>query len=645
MAFKTYTDDQRKAYNAMGKIGWKIMKELIKELGFDFTRPYIKRYAVMQDGKPKYYYAQISKDKFGNIDWLPVNRYIYDEDNSLIEVQYKKFPVKYFVDEDKIRKHFSSYINADIYENKLSPYYNIFEEYKTEAYAETKTIVMKRSKDSTILAGDIDVHYPDSSETTSEKSETIQKLKRNAEYTFECIRKEFKHILFYERSAVNSGYHFYVVFDSIVKDNDIKNYLEYFNNKYSINNLELKYSTTGLRLPMSATYEAFTSDSQPIQTPQQLFNCIHNQKEIGLVNSYEEFKEKANSIINKVETANTQTIKNQSLFVFEKNCTKEKKSRIRPINISTAFPMTLGNRFRTHFSLANFCIANNLDYATFYSASLSNNRGSKDLTNNANATCKSVWDSANAGFDINKWCNQEIKNIDVHRNSDFGFISNIHLLDDDLRKKANRVSDILIQKLLIHKKEATIKYNSISDSKWFKEQSKAFKIILPELLGYIIYDKENRVRNIRNNARLKEDTRCKFNKGFSFSRNYLSKLKEHYGLKVDVNAVYKFIMDNSGLFKQNKYNNKGWIYIGFSLCKQYELQLRTMIKYDSIRNTILFNLKRVLYSTKFHHKVKKIIKTIQPMDTNMEYISQYIKSLKGYFCNSPPNKPDFVFLS
>jgi hypothetical protein len=168
------------------------------------------------------------------------------------------------------------------------------------------------------------------------------------------------------------------------------------------------------------------------------------------------------------------------------------------------FSMSRGQRHENHVKLGYFCMSRGLSYEKFFSLSIANNCGSKDLTNTSDSICRQVWSYCQRTFDPEKYFKRMEQEIDFsgnfHYNTSFSFGKN----EEGMRRVAQRIAE----------KEFTYKV---------KEKAREIFILLRELYGKLLYNAKN--------------VKSFLNRGYNFlhgcvsvGKMYLRRLKKALGL-------------------------------------------------------------------------------------------------------------------
>jgi hypothetical protein len=384
------------------------------------------------------------------------------------------------------------------------------------------------------------------------------------------------------------------------------------NEKYETNGkIELRSFSQVMRLPSSYQYKTLNSNGKEFYENEDWIYPILKRK-YSTVNVDTLIVDKQSSI----ECTKQVPIGLRKKKIKSSIDTIEEKK----YKLFTGFPFGDGTRYRTTFKIVSRALYCGFDENIAHEAVLANNNGtSKDLAKWTPAESFNytlgVYQMMQKNF--NPQNTSQAYNYDPDK-----FISNLPLLEgieipDDLFELMYQE---LFRKRIISRKAKD----------WVKEEYKrALSLLFKEMLGKLIYENKN-PREINSESKMFSFKFKQTQIGVTFPvEKYLRKMKKHYGIKIDIRRLFKFL-SNHTLFSQYNHNGLGWCFNSlFSYCKQYVLKY-TDKEIDTNNIEDLINININTYYNSLVEKKKRYNNHI------CQVLPIRVLSSIGFFLNNPP---------
>ena len=459
----------------------------------------------------------------------------------------------------KIMKHYSSYLNKYRYlkvkkesiEKISLEYHKDLDSFYRESYNSKMTVEQKNWTKKTILCKLLKFNnlalreYPNSEilalDIDTHGEQIINKNSKNpiSDYNDFSIKvlNELKqlpiNILLFERSKIGSGLHVYLKLKNIHNKEIIKQSLKKMLENVFPVTVEFRTKNKSLRLPFSYDYEFINIDSLKRETKiKRKLELILERYQTETLIDNEKLNDIIQSFIPHDGSWDCEDLPKMNIFkrkVLAKNLKKfvEKK-----------FEITSGNRIGGKgviWNIAFYSLRVGYSLEQFIELVDKSNVSSKDLTNWSNTRkvkeLTSIYDYAKSKF-IHNFKDYTYRTTCDSNSPDY-LISNVPLLSKEQIDNLNYlIENIYYEKL-----------NREGDSKWLRVMMEDCKIIFPELLGKILYEKQNPReidKKVRKEYRLTKQKMKDLKVGYQFSKNYLNLLKKKYpSVKRSIGEIFK----------------------------------------------------------------------------------------------------------
>ena len=408
-------------------------------------------------------------------------------------------------------------------------------------------------------------------------------------------------ILLFERSKIGNGIHVYIKLDGIHNKEIIKNNLKkILESKFPLK-VEFRTKTKALRLPFAYDYEFVNTDTLKIETKlKKKMGFVIDRYKLESSISNRELTKVLDEIVSKMETPVKEELPIMS--VFKRDCPKK-----TPVFVENKFSITDGNRVGGSgvlWDIAFYSLRVGYDVEKFIDLAEKSNISSKDLTSwdssRKRRDLESIYDFASSKFipNFKPYVGGSSKKTDPIAKQEKYFVSNVAKLSDTQKRNIEYViNDIYYEKL-----------NKEGDSKWLKATIEDCKLVFPELVGKILFEKlypRDINESVRKAYRLRNSKVEDLKTGYQFPKEYLRLLKKHYPtLKRDISVIFT-LFKNSFLERYvHKTNGKTTYVPTLKSCTQYIFGIHKELYITESIDSLLYNSNRnnnIVYNIETKH--------------------------------------------
>lgn len=399
-----------------------------------------------------------------------------------------------------------------------------------------------------------------------------------------AILKELKslpvNLLLFERSKIGRGIHAYVKLENIHNKEIVKSRVKTFlEERFQNISVEFRSKTKSLRLPFTYDYEFINIDT--LKKENKL------KKKIKIV--LERFEVDApvtnDSLIKfldlKICTTKKENKPFQKVYIFERD-------KIFPIKLKQAtFSITEGNRIGGEgvlWDIAFYSVRMGYTLSQFIDLVNASQVSSKDLAEWSNTKkyyqLSKIFDFASAKYNVGYSDKYKFHNI-PGKSKPSSFISNLHLLTDNQKENIN----FLIDRILYEK----IKTNG--DNKWLRTTISDCRVVFPELIGKILFEKSNPRKvnqRVSSSLYLTKEKAEDLTVGTQFPKEYLEALKSYYpSLSRNIHHIFSIFKESFLEIYYHK-SNPSTYYIP-SLGSSIQYLSNEVLSFFVLSNTLLSN--------------------------------------------------------